>query len=93
MVQTWIKDSLPSREETFKRLNRFNQHIVKLGIPNPYSLNDIHKADIRWEKLHGNSVPPLVAFKDTDAYIDECKHVEEICLLQNTLEDDGSFGL
>lgn len=92
MVRTWISKKYPSREETFQRLNRFNDHIRKLGIPNPYSWLEIDQADKRWKALHENSVPPLVQFKNKDVYIDECKKAEKLFFLHQTFEDDGEFG-
>jgi radical SAM superfamily enzyme YgiQ (UPF0313 family) len=62
MVQTRIMDSKPFREETYKRMWRFTQHCTKLGIPNPYSLKEFHKADERWKKKQKNAVPPQVDF-------------------------------
>lgn len=62
MVQTWVLDTPPSREETYSRLNRFVEFCCKLGIPNPYSLRDIYHADERWKKLHTHAVPPFMDF-------------------------------
>lgn len=62
MMQNWTLDTPPSREETYKRVNRFVQHCRSLGIPNPYSLRDIYNADERWKHLHPNAVPPLAQF-------------------------------
>ena len=92
MVQTWIKDAVPSREETYRRLNRFNEHIIKLGVPNPYSWYDLYKADERWKRLHENAVPSVTEFKDRKRYIDECRGVEKIFYVNDTIEDDGDFG-
>jgi len=75
IVQTWILDAQPGREETYRRLSRFKETLEKLGIPNIYSLYEIYKADERWKKLHKNAVPSLVEFKDSGNYIDECKHI------------------
>jgi radical SAM superfamily enzyme YgiQ (UPF0313 family) len=92
VIQSWYAEGSPSREETYRRVNHFVQHCDKLGIPNPYSLHDIYCADQRWQKLHKNAVPPLVKFKEKNAYIDECKHVKELVLMQNTYRDEGDFG-
>lgn len=93
LFQTWILDSLPSREETYKRVSRFVEHCNKLGIPNIYSLHNTYKADERWKKLHKNAVPSLLEFKKEGLYIDESKHFEETYLMQdtNTNKDDGDF--
>ncbi|MCU0287475.1 MAG: B12-binding domain-containing radical SAM protein, partial [Acidobacteria bacterium] len=93
LVESLIMDYKPSREETVQRLNRFDLHIRKLGIPNPYSLFELNQADRRWQELHQNAVPPVIRFKDTEHYIDECRTVEKIYHLKNNLaEDDGIFG-
>jgi radical SAM superfamily enzyme YgiQ (UPF0313 family) len=69
IAQTWILDSEPSREETYQRLNRFTIHIKKMGIPNPYTLQEIYKADERWIKLHKNAVLPLVNLLSNINYV------------------------
>jgi len=62
LLQDWVLDTPPSREETFSRINRFIRHCQELGIPNPYRLIDIYQADKRWERLHPNAAPPLAEF-------------------------------
>jgi len=62
MIDTWVLDVPPSREETLHRLNRFVSHCKTLGIPNPYSLKEIHAADLRWQKLHPTAAPPMADF-------------------------------
>ncbi len=59
MLQTWILNCEPTRDKTFDRVFRFTQHCKKIGLPNPYSLNEIYKADKRWQGLHRNAVPSL----------------------------------
>jgi len=85
IAQTWILDCEPSREETFRRLSRFVKHQNKLGIPNIYSLKDLHQADQRWKMLHKNAVPALVEFKNN--YFDECKKATKMSNIKNNLED------
>lgn len=77
VLQTWIMECEPSREETYKRICRFVEHCSKLGIPNPYSLYDISQADERWRKLHRNAVPSLLDFENKQSYIDENKKIEK----------------
>jgi radical SAM superfamily enzyme YgiQ (UPF0313 family) len=89
-IQSWAVDDWPSREETYRRVNRFVQLCSKLGIPNPYSLHDIYRADIRWQKLHKNAVPRLVDFNNR--YIDECKKIKQLSFIQGTAMDEGDFG-
>jgi len=91
LFQTWILDCLPSREETYRRVNRFVQHCNTLGIPNIYSLHDTYKADERWKKLHKNAVPSLLEFKKKNTYIDENKYFEESYFMRNRVQDDGDF--
>jgi radical SAM superfamily enzyme YgiQ (UPF0313 family) len=92
VLQTWIVDDMPSRPETYERVNRFTACCDKLGIPNPYSQYDIYNADKRWKTLHKNAVPPLVDLNDKSVYVDENKYVKKFSLLSNKLEDDGDFG-
>lgn len=91
VLQTWIVDADPTREVAYDRVNRFVRRCEELGIPNPYSINDIFNADTRWQKLHKNAVPNLLELNDESLYIDECKHIQPVGLLQKTLDDDGDF--
>jgi radical SAM superfamily enzyme YgiQ (UPF0313 family) len=91
ITQTWVLDALPTREEAYNRINRFVQHCNKLGIPNPYSLNDVYKADERWKKLHKNAVPNIVELKNQDLYLDENKRVKEFSFAENKWTDDGDW--
>ncbi|MCU0287953.1 MAG: B12-binding domain-containing radical SAM protein [Acidobacteria bacterium] len=96
IIQTWILDGLPTREETFRRLNRFVEHCRDIGIPNPYSMTEIYEADERWKKLHKNAVPSLVEFlanKDSgQPFINECKHIKEIVMAEKVKMDEGGWG-
>ncbi|MCP4156947.1 MAG: B12-binding domain-containing radical SAM protein, partial [bacterium] len=69
ILQQWVLDLEPSRQERYSRVNRFARHCKKLGIPNPYSLNEIHLADQRWKKLHTNAVPAVEEFKESGVHI------------------------
>ncbi len=91
VLQTWIVDGDPSREVAYDRVNRFVRRCGELGIPNPYSINDIFNADTRWQKLHKNAVPNLLDLNDENRYIDECKYIKPVGLSQKTLDDDGDF--
>jgi radical SAM superfamily enzyme YgiQ (UPF0313 family) len=91
ITQTWVLDALPTREEGYKRINRFVQHCNKLGIPNPYSLKDVYEADERWKKLHKNAVPSIVELKNQDLYLDENKQVKEFSFAENKWTDDGDW--
>jgi radical SAM superfamily enzyme YgiQ (UPF0313 family) len=87
VTQTWIMDCQPSREETYNRLNRFARHLIRLGIPNIYSMQDIYQADARWKKLHKNAVPALIEFKNQGAYIDENQRVKIAAFARDKLAD------
>lgn len=92
MIPTWIVEGEPSRKETYQRMRHFVQHCSRLGIPNPYSFNEIYRADQRWKSLHKNAVPPLTAFKNRGNDIDDRKHIKPLTLARNTLPDNGTFG-
>ncbi|HLP44509.1 MAG TPA: radical SAM protein [Candidatus Kapabacteria bacterium] len=94
IMQTWVLagDGLgPSRDEIYARMQRFVLHCEKLGIPNPYSWQDIYKADERWRKLHANAVRPLIEYKNNETYINECKKVGNIVFLKENPVDEGDF--
>jgi hypothetical protein len=78
IVQTWVLNREPSREEAYRRMNRLIRHCKKFGIPTPYSLNEIYEADKRWKKLHKHAVPTMMEFKEKSRYIDECKRVSHV---------------
>jgi hypothetical protein len=91
VVQTWTPRVEPSREETYSRMNRFVRHCKKLGVPNPYSLLEFHKADERWKKLHKNAVPSLVEFENKDVYINENKTVKRVIAAGKKLDPHMNF--
>jgi radical SAM superfamily enzyme YgiQ (UPF0313 family) len=90
-TQTWIIDEEPTREIAYQRVNRFVQHCKKLGIPNPYSLNDIFKADERWKKLHKNAVPSIKELKTKTITVEETRNVKAWSFVPNTLHDEGDW--
>jgi radical SAM superfamily enzyme YgiQ (UPF0313 family) len=91
LVRTWIMNGEPSREELYRRVNRFSRHCRKLGIPNPYSLHDVHEADQRWLKLQRNAAPPLLEFKK-DTPVDECKSIHKLYLAEKKDVRNVDFG-
>jgi len=91
MLQTWYVDSVPSREETYSRINRFVKHLRELGIPTTYSLKDIYRADDRWSKLQKNAVPSLIEFKNKDEVIIDSRKIEKLYAAEKKLDDDMSF--
>jgi radical SAM superfamily enzyme YgiQ (UPF0313 family) len=92
LAQTWILSGEPTRETTYARLNRFTNHLRELRVPNTYSLHEIYKADERWQNMHRNAVPPLVAFTGGHTCIDENKRVQEVSIIEDTGLEDGGFG-
>lgn len=91
ILQTWILDCDPPREEIYRRVNRFAAHLKKLEIPNPYTLEDFYKADERWKKLHKNAVPSMLELNDQDTFINENKSIKTICLADNPLKAEEDF--
>ena len=95
-IQTWVLDTEPAREVAYDRLNRFVKHTKRLGIPNPYSLEEVYQADERWKQIHRHAVPSLVEFMQArdnkDIYIDENKHIKEMVIAKNVAMDDGNWG-
>ncbi|NIO81910.1 MAG: radical SAM protein [Candidatus Aminicenantes bacterium] len=87
--QTWILEGEPSREESYQRVCRFLKHCEELGIPNPYSLEQICRADGRWKKLHKNAVPSLVDLKNKDNYINESQNIKKLSFAVNTMPEEG----
>ncbi len=92
LLQQWLLDMEPGREERYRRVNRFVRHIKKLGIPDIITLQDLYQADERWKKLHKNAVPPLVEFKKEGIYIDENKYIDQIETVHTQLRHDDDWG-
>ncbi len=92
ITQTWILDTDPQREVVYDRLHRFVRHIKQLGIPNPFTLHEIHKADERWKRLHKNAVPSLLQLDSADTQITENLNIENVMFSKSKLAaDDGDF--
>ncbi len=89
--QTWILDCQPSRQETYQRMIRFVEHCSKLGIPNPYSLDEIYKADERWKKLHKNAVPSVMEIINQSVDFSERKKVKKFLTLQTKQNEEDDF--
>jgi radical SAM superfamily enzyme YgiQ (UPF0313 family) len=70
--KTYQLDNDPKREVIYDRVCRFVEHCKNLGIPNPYTFEDVYKADNRWQDLHKNAVPNIVDFKSN--IVTECKY-------------------
>jgi hypothetical protein len=90
ITKTWIVDCEPQRNEIYQRMWRFVNHCSKLGIPNPYSMEGIVKADKRWRELHQNAVPPLVSFKK-DTCIDDKKNIKQLIIANEVPVEDDDF--
>lgn len=91
ICQTWSLDCQPSREEIYDRVSRFDQRRRQLGIPNPYSIDEIYKADERWKKLHKNAVPSIVDIMNNRYDPKESQKVRKIIKLKQKNQDDGDF--
>jgi radical SAM superfamily enzyme YgiQ (UPF0313 family) len=91
ILQTWILDGEPSRFEMHDRVRRFVDFCRRLGIPNPYSFQDIRVADERWTKLHKNAVPPMMEFKKGEPVDDDPTGVKKLSMVKNTLKDDDEW--
>jgi len=91
IVQTWTLNIEPSREEVYRRMNRFVQHCEKLGIPNPYSIDELYKADERWKRLHPNAVPSIVDLKDMNLCVDESRTIKQFVMAKRSEPEEGDF--
>lgn len=92
IAQTWDVGGEPSREVLYERVFRFTEHCRRLGIPNPYSLNEVYNADERWKRLHHNAVPPLINFQTKGKYIEEDMNLKNPMPAQFIPMDDEGFG-
>jgi radical SAM superfamily enzyme YgiQ (UPF0313 family) len=92
LLESWRLDCLPGREETYRRVGRFIRHCKDLGIPNPYSMAEIYRADERWRKLHKNAVPPLVELRNKNKPVRESRDVRPLNFARNVLPEDDDFG-
>jgi hypothetical protein len=92
VIQTRQLNCEPSREETYRRLNQFVQHCRQLGIPNPYSLQEIVEADRRWARLHKHAVPPLMDLRSGDSCVREEGLPGRWVSAENLYRDDGEWG-
>jgi len=91
ITQTWKLHAYPKREEIYNRACRFRQHCKKLGIPNPYSVSEIYKADERWRKLHKNAVPALMDLEKQELFLGENKRISPIIAAQKTNFAEADF--
>lgn len=87
----WTLDMEPLREVAYERMNRFEAHCRKLGIPNPYSLKESFDSDRRWKKLQKFAVPPMDEFFKEDASIQD--NLTERVFTQNINQYEGDFNL
>jgi radical SAM superfamily enzyme YgiQ (UPF0313 family) len=94
LIQTWILDEYPPRQVIYERGCRLKAHCKKLGIPNPYSVREIHEADQRWKRLHKNAVPALWELNQISDCIDDIVQPVSITLVNaddSQLEKDVDF--
>jgi hypothetical protein len=87
----WTLDMEPLRQVAYERMNRFEAHCRKLGIPNPYSLKESFDSDRRWKKLQKFAVPPMDEFFKEDASIQD--NLTERVFTQNINQYEGDFNL
>jgi radical SAM superfamily enzyme YgiQ (UPF0313 family) len=93
IFEFWTLDIEPLRQEAYRRMFRFVEFCERLGIPNPYSLDEYIKADERWEKLHRYAAPSLYRFLSKKEYIDENKKIKNYLLAKNTRKTEDDFNL
>lgn len=91
VLQTYVQDGEPSREESYSRMSRFVEHCANLGIPNPFSLHQVYEADERWKRLQANAVPSIVDFEKKGDLVDDNRNVSKRFLAQSTQVSDGDF--
>jgi radical SAM superfamily enzyme YgiQ (UPF0313 family) len=91
MLETWVIDCEPRREEVYERLWRFNDHCKHLKIADPYSLLDIYGADQRWKKLHKTAVPALAEFSQ-NVHMDENKHIKKLVFAKKAEPESNDWG-
>ncbi len=91
IIDKWGVGGVPSREEIFSRVRRFVRRCRELGIPNPYTMSEIKAADERWQRLHQNSVPPIMEFINRPSNIQENKHFSSHVRAKSKRRDDGDF--
>lgn len=91
MFEVRMMDTVPSREERYKRMVRFVNHCKKLGIQNSYSWNGIYKVDKRWKSLHENAAPSLAEFTQRNKYIDENKKIKWGVAVKSPIKVDGDW--
>ncbi|UCH93970.1 MAG: radical SAM protein [Candidatus Aminicenantes bacterium] len=63
MLQSWVLNSEPRREEVHDRLFKFKDLCNRLDIPNPYNYADWYHADERWKMLHKTAPPSMLELK------------------------------
>lgn len=94
LLNTWKLECYPGREVIFDRLRRFVKFYQDLGIPNPYSIEDIFEADERWKRLHKNAVPSvieLLEYRNTDGYFEEAGPKGELTHAVNYLPENNDW--
>ena len=89
--QTWILDCFPSHEEIYHRVFRFTEHCKKLGIPNPYSADEIYKADERWKMLHKNAVPSVIDLINNSCELSESRNIKKFITVPDKKAEEGDF--
>jgi hypothetical protein len=91
LLETFILDCQPTREERYHRVNRFIEYCRNLRIPNPYTLFESIQADERWLKLHKNAVPPICEINDGRVAMNETKQIKGVSFAESSFQDDGGW--
>lgn len=91
VFESYTLDYHPLREVAYDRMHRFEAHCRKCGIPNPYSLDSHLEADKRWQRLHENAVPEMLAFIRGDKYIDENQKIKVASRVKVVRDMDDSL--
>lgn len=90
-IDKWIVKGEPSWEVIFDRVRRFVLHCKELGIPNPYSISELKKADERWKILHDKSVPSIIDFMSKTNIINDNINFSNISTVVSNRADSMDF--
>jgi hypothetical protein len=93
MTEAFYVATQPSRQVIYERVCRFVEHCDMLGIPNPYSVSDIYKADERWKMLQRNAVLSVFEVNNNEV-LHEPELVYPVKITNEAMEfsDNENFG-
>jgi radical SAM superfamily enzyme YgiQ (UPF0313 family) len=93
ITQSYSLNTYPNRETIYDRGCRFKEKCKELGIPNPYSIRDLMAADMRWQNIQPNAVPPVMELNNNpEKYLGEQEGVTRILSAHNYQSEDVDFG-